>query len=709
MQTVSTDQLVGQTVGHYNVKSLLGRGRLSAVYLAQNPAQNHAAALTAFIVPDRFTAEARTRFTQRFTREAAALTALSHRNLLPILEYGEQFNYPYLITPYMTNGSLADILKQKGRCTPAYALEVLEQVAAGLDYAHRKGIVHGTLKPANILLGNDQNFHVAGFGLVHMLQMRGIEQNDQPYSYLLSIADTFLYASTYIAPEVVQGQPIDSRSDIYALGIILFELLSGKPPFVGASPLDTALQHLQSPLPSLHTLSPDIPITMELVINHALARDPSQRFQRVSDLVEAFAQVCKGVANRPGHASSNDVAPQTDRPRSAYNLQNVQEEEVSIGGWQLTPPIVTGKQLVTPQMSAENTSVSKQTISAKKPIPATPDGWQILPPIVTGRMTAVRPSPQVPATPPLPTPQRPATLSLQQFAAQNSIQAQKPVQQQPQSVPMAQPVSPMPAFAEEQTVHDPDAMNTPMWWVQTSPPLATAPLVRHDDASLRMSDAEQKKMKAQTKQASPSDSVIRIRPTKRARGMGRRTAIATIAAGGVVAAGALVAGKLNLAHLVASVTTHTAQSNTNTPVAQKPTGNGAGTQTGNGTGKQTGTGGTPKTGGNPGNTGAGGNNGKVVGATTLAANTSMDIINPADGKAGLLIHLQNGHFVAYERACTHEGIEVNYDPTTHTLICPAHGAVFDPLNNAKVLQGPATLPLKPVAFHVNADGTITAG
>ncbi len=702
MQTVSTDQLVGQTVGHYNVKSLLGRGRLSVVYLAQHPAQNRAAALTAFIVPERFTPEARTRFTQRFTREAAALTALSHRNLLPVHEYGEQFGYPYLITPYMANGSLADILKQQGRCTPTYALEVLEQVAAGLDYAHRKGIIHGTLKPANILLGTDQNLLVAGFGLVHMLQMRGIEQNDQPYSYLLSIADTFLYASTYIAPEVVQGQPIDSRSDIYALGVMLFELLSGKPPFVGTSPLETALQHLQSPLPSLHKLSPDIPIAMELVVNHALARDPGQRFQRVSELVEAFAQVCNGITNRPGYASSNDVAPLIDEPRPLHNLQNVLEEEVSIGSWQLKPPVITGKQPVTPRASTENIAMPKQTMPSNKPFPGVVDGWQILPPIVTGRMAAMAPpSRQAPAAKPAaPAAPQPSTLSLQQFAAQNNAQTQRPPQQPAQSVSKAQSAQLIQFSPQEQTAHNPDAMNTPMWWIQTPSPLAAAPLSNTAEAPLRSPDVEQKRSIAQTKQL--SDNVVRIRPTKRSRNMGRRTAIATIAAGGVVAAGALIAGKLNLVHLMKPLTTQTAQVNKNTtnPVVQKPTGNGT---------TPIASGGTPNAGGNPGKTGMGGNTGKPLGATSLAANTSLDIINPADGKAGLLIHLTNGHFVAYERACTHEGVEVNYDIMTHTLVCPAHGAIFDPLNNAKVLQGPAMTPLKPVAFHVNADGTITAG
>ncbi len=695
MQTVSTDQLVGQTVGHYTVKSLLGRGRLSAVYLAQHPSQNHSAALTTFIIPDRFTSDARTRFTQRFTREAAALTALSHRNLLSIHEYGEQFGYPYLITPYMTNGSLADTLKQQGRCTPAYALEVLEQVAAGLDYAHRKGVFHGTLKPSNILLNTDQNLLVAGFGLVHMLQMRGIEQNDQPYSYLLSVADTFLYASAYIAPEVVQGQPIDSRSDIYALGVILFELLSGKPPFSGTSPLDTAMQHVQRSIPSLHKLSPDIPISMELVVNHALARDPSQRFQRVSELVEAFSQVCKGSVSRSPNAFTNDSAPVAAVAKPQNNLQNAQEEPVSLGGWQVMQPFVNGK-------------------SATAPSTGNTDSWQILPPIVTGRLAAVRPSQpqQQPAKPPVQPPivRQPAAnllLPNDPFQARNMappVQPVQPVQKAPaeplvKSLQPAQLAQSVPARSGDPTISDADDMKTPTWWIQAPSPLVASVMAKTKDGSTKTSSVEQS-----NRQQAP-DSVMRIRPIKRARGMGRRRAIATIATGGVVAAGALVAFKLNLLHLPTTATPPVAQGGVTTG-KPNPTNNGG----------KTNTGGTTNNGGTV-NKGNGGTVNKGTGnaapvlakANAVPVNSSMTIVNPADGKNSLIIHLTNGNFVAYESACTHVGVTVAYDPASHTLVCPAHGAVFDPAKKALVLQGPAQRPLKPVAIHVSADGTITAG
>jgi len=104
-----------------------------------------------------------------------------------------------------------------------------------------------------------------------------------------------------------------------------------------------------------------------------------------------------------------------------------------------------------------------------------------------------------------------------------------------------------------------------------------------------------------------------------------------------------------------------------------------------------------------------GNMGTMIGSTNLAKNTAMDFVNPADGKASMLIHLANGNFVAYGRACTHVGVYVNYDPATRLLVCPAHGAIFDPAQGGAVLQGPATRPLPKVTIHVNTDGMITVG
>src|SRR5947209_17063624 len=152
MQTLSVDRLVGQVLGNYRVEQLLGRGRLNAVFLARNIATQKQGALTLFMIPDNFSPDARTRFLQRFHKASAALVALRHEHILPVYEGGEYIGYPYLVTPYMMNGSLADIVKRKGRLPYERVRDILEQIVVGLEHAHSKGIIHGTLKPSNIVL-----------------------------------------------------------------------------------------------------------------------------------------------------------------------------------------------------------------------------------------------------------------------------------------------------------------------------------------------------------------------------------------------------------------------------------------------------------------------------------------------------------------------------------------------------------------------------
>ena len=150
MQILSEDQLVGQVLGKYRVERYMGKGRLSAVYLVRNLKTQQIDALTVYTVPERFSTEVRVLFLQRFLKEAAAVTVLDHPHLLPVYDFGELAGQPYLVTPYTTQGSLADIIKQQGRCEHTYVSELLEQVASGLDYAHKQRFVHGTLKPANL-------------------------------------------------------------------------------------------------------------------------------------------------------------------------------------------------------------------------------------------------------------------------------------------------------------------------------------------------------------------------------------------------------------------------------------------------------------------------------------------------------------------------------------------------------------------------------
>src|SRR6266849_3256570 len=139
MQIASVDQLVGKTLGDYKVERLLGRGKLSTVYLAQQRSQNRTAMITTFTVPESLLAPARERFTTRFTQVGSALVKLNHPHILPIYDCGVQFGSPYLVTSFVKGGSLAQVLKQQPRFTPEHASEMLKQITAGLDYAHSQG------------------------------------------------------------------------------------------------------------------------------------------------------------------------------------------------------------------------------------------------------------------------------------------------------------------------------------------------------------------------------------------------------------------------------------------------------------------------------------------------------------------------------------------------------------------------------------------
>jgi serine/threonine protein kinase/Rieske Fe-S protein len=684
-QTLLVDQLVGQMFGEYRVERLLGRGRLSAVYLAQHPAQHKHAALTTFILPPQFSREECTRFLARFHQEATQLTTLFHRHLLQVYAYGEQFGFPYLVTPYMTEGSLADVLKQQGRCTPAYVLSVLEQIASGLDYAHAQGVVHGSLKPSNILLNGKDNILVAGFGLANMLQMRGIVQLDQPnmppYAHLLSIAGTFLGSPEYLAPEVVQGQPMDKRSDMYALGIVLFELLTGRVPFTGTSPLEVARQHVQRPLPSLRGLAPDIPVALEFVVQHALARNPDERFHRVSELAEAFAQVCRGTFN--------NTQPLT----GTSPLRTTAEREVaSTGAWQLRPPVITDKN-ATVRMTPESdklgslpgsvTSISSNTT------------WQLKPPIATGKVPAfeqpLRTKPALPAPAPMPPAQPMQAMRLDQTA--------------PPAMPPMPAAQPAPYGTPQQGVGQSE------WWSQVAPPQPPQPVASPaptEPTPLRLPQPVPQSLPQQGDPFQMRHDPFGLDPgqyrsvAKRKRPVGRRRVVAMLATGGVVAAGVLLAGGLEFRHLFPHAAP-TASATTHTPPSTAPQGNQS-TPTATNKGP-IGTATPQQPMATP--TQAPTHTGQVIGSTALTLNTAMAFTNPTDSQGALLIHLPNNNFVAYERACTHVGVAVNYDPGTHMLICPAHGSIFNPADNGAVVQGPAMRPLPAVAIHVNTDGTIT--
>lgn len=295
--------LQGQTIRGYHLEHLLGQGALTAVYHGRTQENWHMPELiiTIFLLPDNLTHQVHTRFHERFAEEARQMVMLRHPHLLPVYGYGKHATYPYLFTPN-TSGTLLSVrLREQRRWTPTEVMSLLAPLATALDYIHAQGLVCQFLNPNNILIQDDTTVLLTGIGLPHLLSVQGLEYgaSADPYAHLQSIAGTYLGAPQYLAPETIQGTGIDNRADIYSLGILVFELLSGHPPFTGNSFREVVQKHIREPLPSLHETCTDLPLALEIALNRALHRNPLRRYQKASDFATAFAQAIDGYYNTP--------------------------------------------------------------------------------------------------------------------------------------------------------------------------------------------------------------------------------------------------------------------------------------------------------------------------------------------------------------------------------------------------------------------------
>ncbi len=302
----SIDSFLGKMIRGYSLEKLLGRGSVTRVYRAHTEElwQVPEIVITLLLFHETLSVRARTQFQARFTKEAKHISRLRHSALFPLYGFGEQEEYLYLLMPDVSGDTLALRLHQQQRWSPAEAFLILAPLTEALDYIHSQGLVYQFLNPANILLPSQGVAQITGLGLAQILRKDGLADlpcDPAAYDHLKNIADAYLGMPEYLAPEVVKGLPPDPRSDIYSLGILLFEMLSGKKPFSSESYLETAQMHVLEALPSFHDFAPDLPVALELVINRALHRDPERRFQAPAELLAAYAHVLDERLNVPRH------------------------------------------------------------------------------------------------------------------------------------------------------------------------------------------------------------------------------------------------------------------------------------------------------------------------------------------------------------------------------------------------------------------------
>src|SRR4051794_10843840 len=215
--TSNTGDLTGKTLGTCILERSLGRGGMGVVYLAQQTRPARRVAVKIMLPQFASSSEIYQEFLTRFRREADVIARLEHINIMPIYEYGEQDGIAYLVMPYLTGGSLRDILARRGALSLSETMTYLDQAASALDYAHAHGIIHRDLKPANFLLHADGRLVLADFGIARMMQ------DGSPNASTLTGTGMLVGTPDYMAPEMAHGEQIDHRADIYELGILLFQ------------------------------------------------------------------------------------------------------------------------------------------------------------------------------------------------------------------------------------------------------------------------------------------------------------------------------------------------------------------------------------------------------------------------------------------------------------------------------------------------------
>ncbi len=337
-------------VGHYDVVCELGRGGMGVVYKGFEPALNRYVAiktLSESLSHDESVKE-------RFLREARAMAQLNDAHIVQIYFIGEEDGQPFFAMEFVEGESLSSFLKREGKMTPAQAAKVIHQTAFGLATAHDKGVVHRDIKPANLMLTTRGAIKIADFGIA-------LAQQD--FSKKLTSTGEFVGTPGYLSPEVCLGKPVDLRSDIFSLGIVMFELLTGRMPFTDESPLGLLLEVVKAEVPDVRQLNADVDSELSRILSKMVAKEPADRYASCHELVA-------DLQKHPAVMAGGPISAQAKLPLAAATVLG----------------------MATPAGAIAAATQREQALKAGSPTPLTNPQVVAPPPVPVPIVAAARPS-----------------------------------------------------------------------------------------------------------------------------------------------------------------------------------------------------------------------------------------------------------------------------------------------------------------------------
>ncbi|NOT04676.1 MAG: protein kinase [Anaerolineales bacterium] len=275
------ENLTGKQIGAYQIVAPLGEGGMAAVYKAYQPATDRYVALK--ILPRHFASDPQ--FIGRFQQEAKVLAKLQHPHILPIFDFGEADDYTYIVMPFIEGGTLVNLMR--GEPLPlAQIRRVISQVGDALEYAHLHSLIHRDVKPSNILIDERGNCLLMDFGLAKIVEG----------SLHLTTSGMIMGTPAYMSPEQGLGEGLDTRTDVYSLGVILYEMAVGRVPYKAETPMAVIVKHIHDPLPLPRALNVNLPESVERVILKSLAKNPNDRFGTAGEMVNALQAAIPEIA-----------------------------------------------------------------------------------------------------------------------------------------------------------------------------------------------------------------------------------------------------------------------------------------------------------------------------------------------------------------------------------------------------------------------------